>query len=300
MRAIRSRIASHEGVIYGIPHDLSSAGVVYDVGAFEEAGLDADPFAMATWADLREYARRLTVGTDDRIVRSGISFSIIDGQALQSWLVANGASLYSPDFTRIALDTPQALEALEFFLELRDGMGVLGGGAVEDGTAAIRLNYGNFAGFALETARPDLTFRYTSMPPGPSGSGRTTVTWSNMVSIVSSSENADLAWEYVKFYTGLETRIAMLTMLQRLSAHSELYSTGPWREAVEKHPYMSTYEHMAMVGEIWPFIATSTAVQAAMEEVQGILAGSISPAGGLLRAAERGTAILRSEQNQRL
>lgn len=283
--------ASRDGNIYAIPQDINIAGLVYDADAFVRAGFNPDPFGLRNWNDLREAAKKLTVQSGDRITRYGLQGSINNGQGLAYWLSANGASIYNSDLSRITVNTPQAQQALEYWIEMQTGLGVVGG-SFEQGTAAMVMNYGNFAGITLERARPDLNFRYTSMPPGPSGRDRTTVTWTNMTAILASTKHPDLAWEYVKFYTGLESRISMLKILNRVSAIRGLYTSDAWRQMVREHPYMATFGHMAEVGTPYPFVGTSTAIAAVVQEVNAVLAGNASPAAGLERAATRGSALL--------
>jgi len=283
--------AEKDGAIFGIPHDLASTGLVYDVDAFASAGLDPDPFAIGNWVALREAAKKLTRSQDGAVTRYGLAGGIGWEQSLAYWLAANGAAIYSPDFRRITVNSPQAKEAVEYVMELQFGLGVLGG-TIDSGTAAMQSDYGTFASLSLELARPDLTFRMTSMPPGPSGQQRTTVTWSNMVSVVRSTKQPDIAWEYVKFYTGPEMRQQMLRILNRISANRSLYASELWRRMVQEHAYMATFGHMAEAGTLWPFVGTSTAIAAVVEEVTAIVSGKTGPAAGLEQAAVRGTALL--------
>ncbi|HET7559313.1 MAG TPA: extracellular solute-binding protein, partial [Limnochordia bacterium] len=288
---IAHQYATDRGVIYGMPHDLASAGIVYDLTAFENAGIDTDPYALKNWDDRRDAAKKLTERDGARVTRYGITGGITDAQSLAYWVEANGGSLYSPDFTQATVDTPEVHGALDYWLELRDGLGIMGGN-IQNGDSAMNTNYGNFAAFNLEALRPDLKFRYTSMPPGPMGSKRNTVTWSNMISIVKTTKHPDLAWEYVKFYTSPETREAMLRILHRIGPNPSLYQTATWRSLVAAHPYMSVFGDMAQVGGLWPFVGTSTAIAAVTTQVDAIVQHKTSIESGLAAAAKQATALL--------
>ena len=291
MFPIAHMYAMKDNVIYAMPHDIQSSGIVYDIDAILHAGLDPDPFALRNWDDLREAAKKLTLREADRVVRYGFSASMNGGQAISYWVAANGGSIYSPDFKEVTLNTPQARGAVEFLLELRDGLRVMGG-SIADGTSDMASSYGNFAGPSLERSRPEMNFRFTSQPPGPLGKGRSTVTWSNMIAIISSTKDPELAWDYVKYYCGPEMRANIVTMLTRLTPLRSTYSSEAWRRVVRERPYMDIFGHMAEVGALWPFIGNSTAIPIAAQHINAIFAGTVSPAAGLEQAALMATEAL--------
>lgn len=283
--------ATKDNVIYAMPHDIQSAGLVYDIDAFLYAGLDPEPFAIRNWDALREAVKKLTLRDGDRVTRYGFSGSMNGGQAISYWVSANGGSLYSSDLREITLNTPQARGAVEFLLELRDGLGVVGG-AIPEGTSAMASNYGNFAGPSLKRSRPEMNFRFTSMPPGPMGKDRSTVTWSNMVAVLNSTKNPELAWKYVKYYTCAETRAQMVNILTRLVPLRSVYSSEAWRRVVRERPYMDVFGHMAEVGALWPFVGNASAVPIAAQHINSIFSGAVSPSAGLEQAALQATAEL--------
>ena len=82
MFPIAHMYAMKDNVIYAMPHDIQSSGIVYDIDAFLHAGLDPDPFALRNWDDLREAAKKLTLREADRVVRYGFSASMNGGQAI--------------------------------------------------------------------------------------------------------------------------------------------------------------------------------------------------------------------------
>ena len=98
--------AVKDGVIFGMPHDLANAAIVYDVHAFQQAGLAAEPFSIADWNDLQAYAERLTVRDGSgNVSRYGLAAAINSAQGFQYWIAANGGSLYNTDFTAITVNT---------------------------------------------------------------------------------------------------------------------------------------------------------------------------------------------------
>src|SRR5690606_14853937 len=66
-----------DGIIYGIPHNIDANALLYNVDAFEEAGLDASVYAIDSWETFKTYAQRLTrhSSTGD-VIRAGYDASV--------------------------------------------------------------------------------------------------------------------------------------------------------------------------------------------------------------------------------
>jgi len=106
-----------DGVQYGVPPEWQIMSFWYNKDLFNERGLAA-PDETWTWDTVREAARQLTV-------RQG------DGEALQwgygqshwwgSWLLqvwSAGGDLFSDDGGSVALDSPEAMQAFQFYYDL--------------------------------------------------------------------------------------------------------------------------------------------------------------------------------------
>lgn len=118
------------GKLWSFPFNKSVRCLYYNRDHFREAGLDPDR-PPRTWAEYREYARRLTVDADGdgRPERFGFA-SQITASMFENLIVQNGGSLLSGDETRVAFDSPEGLEALEFMADLlvRDGTSLVSSG----------------------------------------------------------------------------------------------------------------------------------------------------------------------------
>lgn len=103
-----------DGRMYGHPYNAGNRAIWYHKDLFEEAGV---PFPQPgwTWEDFVETAKRLTRrDAKGRIVLYGMIGDWDCGNALFQW----GASFFTPEGTRSALDSPQAAEAIRFMQDL--------------------------------------------------------------------------------------------------------------------------------------------------------------------------------------
>ena len=99
------------GEYYAIPFQKSTPIFYYNKDMFREAGLDPEK-APQTWEELAEYAAILT--TDDRY---GVEIPI-DQWLLSIFILQNGGEINNIEGTETYLDTPEAIGAVEYLLDL--------------------------------------------------------------------------------------------------------------------------------------------------------------------------------------
>ena len=104
-----------DGRVYGIPRNVAADGIWFNKDAFDEAGLDY-PGPTLTRDEFLEVARRLTIRDESgRVVRYGFMFGWTAwGEFLRQW----GARVYSDGGTRCVIDSPEAVAAVQFMLDL--------------------------------------------------------------------------------------------------------------------------------------------------------------------------------------
>ncbi|NLF29959.1 MAG: extracellular solute-binding protein [Planctomycetes bacterium] len=100
---------------YCLPGNLNTDGLYYNKTLFDRAGV-AYPDETWTWEDVRQAARKLTVrDASGRIVQFGLIFT----NDLPTVFLTSGATVFADEArTRTALDSPQAVQAVEFFHKL--------------------------------------------------------------------------------------------------------------------------------------------------------------------------------------
>lgn len=265
----------------------------------EEAGLDADPQAIRDWETLRTYARKLTVKKDGKVVRAGMQMMQTNEPPiyhLANWVYANGGSFYSKDYKKLALDSSQAVEALEFIKSMMDeGFQAppSNENPIATGAAAMIVG-GTWMGAEIEKARPGIRLGMTSMPMGPSGTKRGATLWANMMVIPKGAKNVEAAWEYLKYYTGLEGQTDLLKVWARPGApRLDVYRTNPWRDTVKKHPYLAEIPNIFQVAGPYMFIRSNDLGTAMNNHLWKALRGQTSAKAALELAVQAGNRVLK-------
>jgi len=241
-----------DGVYFGITNAMDSAALLYDMDAFESAGIDSHPDALASWDDFLTAARRLIrIDAGGEVSRYAYSAGL-SPETYNSWLVANGGSFYDEGLQAAGFASPRGLETARFLRDLYMTPGMIGGAF---GTTAAMAHGGNWSPYFLMQSHPDLRFNLTSYPPGPSGSQRGTTTWGNMSAITRTSQNVELAWEFIRWYTSLEGNIEMFRQLNYVnSPRLDFYQSDEWFEAQQEHHWMPNIPRIAIVGGVYPYL----------------------------------------------
>jgi len=111
----------YEGRMYGQPENVSAPAMWFSKDMFDKAG---EPYPQAgwTWEDFIGVAQRLTKrDARGRLEQLGFIGYWDWMSALGQW----GGSIYTPEGTRSALDSPQAAEAMQFMQDLIYKYGVM-------------------------------------------------------------------------------------------------------------------------------------------------------------------------------
>ncbi len=107
--------AKIDGAYYGLPTAVRSLALFYNKDMLSKAGYDAPP---TSWDQFLEIAKALTVKQGPRFTQVGYGMAP-DGQdhnLLREVLIRQfGGKPYSDDGTKVAYDTPEGLQAFEFY-----------------------------------------------------------------------------------------------------------------------------------------------------------------------------------------
>jgi multiple sugar transport system substrate-binding protein len=187
--------------IYALPSDLDLGLLWYNEELFDSAGV-AYPDDTWTWDEYLAAAKKLTTGRGP---------GRIYGTAFPDYtffLWQNGADILSSDGKEVVINSPEAIEAIQFLADLISKHEVapnpLTAGQTGDlfqmGKAAMTLGPGPwYAHYVLE----DVDFKWNTAPL-PRNKTKATLAWGSSFGILSSSENKEEAWEFIKWFLSPE------------------------------------------------------------------------------------------------
>ena len=110
-----------EGETFAFPYDLSTMLIIYNKNLFDEAGI-AYPVGDWTWDQFLDACQKLTKDTygDGKTDQWGWLLPDLSGWTMDVPLTTNKASMYNAEGTKSALDTPEAIETIQWLADLRN------------------------------------------------------------------------------------------------------------------------------------------------------------------------------------
>ena len=187
------------------PKDFSTLGLQYNTDLFDAAGVEY-PTADWTWDDLRAAAEALN-DPDNGVYGMVLS---ADFARWIAFLYQAGGTVTDEGFTAMTLDSPEAMEAMEFYLGLvNDGLAAQpsdldsgwAGEAFGKGQAAMAME-GNWIASFLNDQFPDLNWAVTELPAGPAGDA--TMAFTVCYGVPAAAANPEASIRLVNYLTGPE------------------------------------------------------------------------------------------------
>ena len=225
-------LSSPDGQTYFLPGEFNTMAIWYNTEVFAAAGV-AEPTSEWTWDQFYETATALT--------KPGEVFGMHAAPAyfagVMPWLLSNGASPLSADWTEATINTPQAVEAATFMRQLvADGISPQPGGEFDAFAAAAQ---GQLAMFGSgKWPQPNLVelgaLEKMKIVAHPRKEGQGSPVGWNSYPILKSTQNREAAWALTKFFASAEAAkfVEFQVPAQRSVAESEAYlSAAP--EGVE-------------------------------------------------------------------
>lgn len=198
--------ATREGRIYGVPHAVHNgrAALFLSTAALQRAGL---PVPGDTWTvqDFIQVAQRLTTTGAEAAAFGALPNTSLWG--VVCWIRSFGGDYLSPDGKRLTIDTPAALQALQYVADLFGRHQVAPPGGSVPGTTNVNqavalgrlgmLQEGYWGGNNIRREASDAAFTAVPLPHGPAGS-RAMVEF-NLDSVTTLSEHPEEAFGYCAY-----------------------------------------------------------------------------------------------------
>lgn len=287
--------ATYDESLYGLPIDGESTALFYRTDMLEAAGIDSPP---TTWD---EYAAAAEALTDPGKQQYGTAiFAPEAAYYWYPWLWQNGGEVLNEDGTEIAFDSPEGLEAAEYYVELAKFAppDYLNSNSYDarlgffQGQIAMYPAGAWFAGVITEEA-PDLDGKWATAPLPEGTAGCATTVASDTLVIFDQSENKDAAWLWIEFLSQPEN-MALLTYGADgtvLPTTTELLESP---DLIEAKPELASFaeamacgESNTVVNKAWPQIE-----EALNSQLGAAMYGDVTVAEALENAAAEGQELL--------
>lgn len=214
----------YEGSLYGLPIDTAALVVFYNQDVFDKVGV-AYPEDSWTWDDMLVKAIKLTkdFDKDGRIDQFGVNLGVYGGSPYWSvpiWSFTGEAiydDLHNP--TKCRLDSPKAIEALEFINDLTNRFHVMATPAesagIGDQFLAGNLAMNMVGHWRVPRYMPVTEFKWNIAPLPNSNVNRSD---GSCFAIPVDAEHPEEAWELVKFLAGPDSEgVKALLRLQQMT-----------------------------------------------------------------------------------
>jgi len=185
--------------VFGIPFDLSEHIMYYRT--------DIVPDPPKTWDELMNVLRDLKAQGKGMV----FDWGSLEWIGYSPFLWQAGGSYYNDDYTKVTLDTPEAVQALDFFAQLyREGVpktAVPLEQGMRTGDYPLAIS-GNWKIISLTLGAPEIKGKWAiaMLPEGPAGK-RTAFIGGRVLGIFSRSKKKKEAWEFIKFLFKPENQI---------------------------------------------------------------------------------------------
>lgn len=191
---------SLEGKQYGLPKYLGTVVNYYNRELLRQAGLPEPVKDNWTWETLRQTAKKLTIVDGDTIKQHGFSFPPVYDH-MHYWIRQAGGWVQDPkNRNRVAIDSPEALQALNFLHEM-----VHEDGSVQVNWWPMTTTFGDgraamvYDGVWMLPAfsKTDVELGIIELAEGPMQ--RSTLVNNDGFAVTSTTKHPDAAFKFVKF-----------------------------------------------------------------------------------------------------
>ena len=206
--------ATRDGKIYGLPFEVNTGALVYDVKMFEEAGITEDD--ISTWDGFIESGKKLKEKTGNYMF--GINKACTgNANCGDTWQIITALqnSFYFDTDGNITMNGEAGVKAMELIKEANDAGIIIelpgtsddSSWQVQQGNVATLVDRSYLPG-VLKTKFPDAKNRWkvTALPAVEEGGLRSVVPGATYLSVANASKNKKTAWEFIKYALGTTER----------------------------------------------------------------------------------------------
>lgn len=188
---IYASVVPSSGEVYGVPMDLTTFMMLYRPDLLTAAGVASPP---QTWDELS--AALETLGDTNMAFGWGNT----DWLGFYNFLYQAGGTLYDEGCTAATINSPEGVQAAEFFASLYNTYGTPAQADLETGldNGEYAIGYSGSWHLNMYVGRPELAEKVAFAPlaAGPAGEN-TAFIGGSMIGVMAGSQNAELAAEFI-------------------------------------------------------------------------------------------------------
>lgn len=231
-----------KGQWYALPRDVTTLTLFYNKKIFQENNVPF-PDPNWTWTDFLETCKKLTkVDANGKYTYYAFNHPTY-GDGWFHWLAGAGGNFLNAEMNRSTLNTPEAIEALQFLVDLRlkyhvaptipeaqalgkdEGLFISGKLAMYIGGVSRTMNFKDVAGLDWDVA------------PLPAGKKKVSRVWANLWTIPRGTKNLDAAWKFLSFVSGVEGQRIASKMNMGIPALRSVASEDHFLNQPPEHRY---------------------------------------------------------------
>lgn len=292
-----------DGQIYSIPFQRSTEILFYNKDAFAEVGLDPES-PPETWDEVVEYGEKLT-----KDGRYGVGIALNSGSA--QWTFggfclqnsANGENLMTDDGKKVLFDTPENVEALQFWLDLQNKYKIMAPGIVQWTDLPTQFLAGEVAMIYhttgnLTNIRENANFDFgTAFLPGNKRMGACTGGGNLYITNGIPEDHVQAAWKFIKYITSTDKAAQWALDTGYVPTRESCFETDEITTYYAEFPQAKVaYEQISVAK---PELTTYNAAEmwrVLNDHIQSAVTGEATAAEALADAQEEATDILSEYQ----
>ncbi len=238
---------TYDGSLYGLPYNTSTPLIYYNKDLFQKSGLA--PIAPKTWNEILAFSRKIAKDTngDGRADVYGIDFYSW-GWMFEAWIGQNGGRVLNDSLTAFTLNSPAAVEAMQFCQDLVHEYNVAyyAGESGYNLFWSNRLAMGERSTASLADNISKATFDMGVAPLACNKECYAPIGGGNFVLFdTGTAAQKAAAWEFLKFITSTEPLARFSAATGYMAARRSSFGHQILREVFAKEPrYRATYEQM--------------------------------------------------------
>ncbi|ELK43940.1 ABC transporter substrate-binding protein [Brevibacillus agri] len=284
-----------DGKTYSIPFQRSTIVLYYNKEAFKEVGLDPEK-PPATWEELAEYASKLT--KDGRwgleIPSSGFTYWMYQALALQ-----NGKNLMTEDGKKVFFDTPENVEALQYWVDLAKKHKAMPEGVIEWATVPSDFLEGKTAMMFhttgnLTNVKNNAKFDFgVAFLPAKKNFGSPTGGGNFYMFKGTDTKKQEAAWKFIRFMTEPKRAAQWSIDTGYVATRKSAYEEEIMKQYVKDFPAAAVARDQLEYGHAEFSTHNNGKVTKALNDnLQAVITGKASAAEALKKAQEEADKVL--------